>query len=310
MISSSNTITLINAAFDKIKWLERIWGDDIPWSFIAAGLEINGEKVHIANKARGIFKPKQMSRGLLSIKTTEPRAGRKNIYKDSQATESFYRYSLQQGDPHRGGNKHLWEAYEDRTPFIYFHAVAESIYKAIWPCFISAIYPDAGYCEVTVGVQLPYTADKPKTVIYNIPSAPERAYAVRESQVRLFQATFRENVLRAYDYQCSISGLPVKQLLDAAHITPDSEADSSTEVTNGIALSHIHHRCYDANLLGISPELKVSISERLLEISDGVMLEALKASNSVKLREPKNPLASPDRERLARRFEYFQSTTV
>lgn len=301
----AQSIALINAAFDRVRWLEQVWGDDIPWSAIADGIIINGEKVHIANKARGIFKPKQMARGILSIKTTAPRTGRTNIYSDAETAEGFYRYSLQQGDPTSGGNKNLWEALEDKIPFIYFHAVAEGIYKAIWPCFIDNISPENGYCSVIVGAQIPLSPENPKPVIYQIPTAPERAYTIQESRVRLFQATFRENVLRAYDNRCAISGLPVKQLLDAAHITPDSETDSSTDVTNGIALSRVHHRAYDSNLIGISPDLRIIVSEKIMSIADGPMLDAIKSNNGRYLNEPKHRDARPDRERLARRFELF-----
>ncbi|MDP1931295.1 MAG: HNH endonuclease [Gammaproteobacteria bacterium] len=306
----AESIALINASFNRVKWLEQIWGDDIPWSAIAEGIEVNGEKVHIANKARGIFKPKQLSRGILSIKTTAPRVGRTNIYSDAETTEGFYRYSLQMGDPNGGGNKNLWEAYEDRMPFVYFHAVAESIYKAIWPCFVDNIRPEEGYCSVIVGAQTAVSSEKPKVVIYQLPTAPERAYAIRASRVRLFQATFRENVLRVYDNRCAISGLPVKLLLDAAHITPDSEEDSSTDVTNGIALSRVHHRAYDSNLIGISPDLKVLVSERLLSVADGPMLDAIKSNNGKYLSEPSHRDARPDRDRLARRFEQFTSAEI
>src|SRR5690606_7761969 len=149
--------------------------------------------------------------------------------------------------------------------------------------------------------------ERDRVVIYQIPSAPERAYAIRESRVRLFQAAFRENVLRAYDNRCAISGLPVKQLLDAAHITPDSEEGSSTEVSNGIALSQIHHKSYDSNLIGISPDLKVVVSEKLLEVFDGRMLDALKASNGATVCVPKHSELQPDKDRLAKRFELFRS---
>ena len=261
----------------------------------------------MANKARGIFKPKQMSRGVLSIKTTSPRAGRTNIYQDAEVTDDSYRYSLQQGDPKGGGNKSLWEAYEDRQPFIYFHAVAEGVYKAIWPCFVDAIYPNEGYCSIIVGVKAPLSLKPDRVVIYPMPRAPERAYAIRESKIRLFQAVFRENVLRAYDNRCAVSGLPVKQLLDAAHITPDSELGSSTEVTNGIALSKLHHRAYDSNLIGIDADLRVVVSEQLRAMKDGVMLEGLKVSHGSVLRFPRIAELRPDRERLARRFEVFST---
>jgi len=294
---------LINAAFNRIKHLEQLFGDSIPWSAIEQGFEIGGEKVWLANRARGIFKPKQLERGLVSIKTISPRKGRVNIYTDQELDEGFFRYSLQRGDPHAGGNKHLWEALEDKSPFIYFHAVAEGVYKAIWPCFVSAIYPDKSYCEIVASQvsRLSTISD----VDYALPTDIERRYTVRESKVRLHQAMFREAVLSAYSYRCAISNLPVVRLLEAAHITPDSNESGSASVTNGIALSKIHHNAYDSNLLGISPDYEVVVGEQLLSSKDGKLLEAIVESHGKKLVLPKKLDALPDRDRLAIRYRQF-----
>ena len=296
---------LSNTAFQQVQRLELIYGDEIPWHAIEQGFQQDSEKVYLANRARGIFKPRQMHRGTLSIKTTEPRAGRTNIYSDQETDEGFFRYSLQRGNPQGGGNKHLWEALEDRTPFIYFHAVAEGVYKAIWPCFVTAIHPDQSFCEVVVGDTAFTAKTQARVAEYSIPEAPIQRYSVRETKVRLHQATFRKNVLNVYSNRCAISGLPIVRLLDAAHITPDTDASSSTEVTNGIAMSRLHHQAFDAGLMGISPDLEIVLSKNVLDSLDGPLLEALKSCHDTKLKVPIVGDFQPDRQRLAVRFEQF-----
>jgi putative restriction endonuclease len=297
---------ILQAAFDKLSAIESMWGDEIPWQVIAEGFDLNGETILMANKARGIFKPKQMARGLISIKTTEPKKGRLKRYDDEEHGDGFYRYALQDGDPKANGNKLLWEAYDDRSPFVYFHAIAPSFYKAIWPCYVMQIHPDKGYCEVIAGPRTTLNFGHSSVVIYALPSAPVRNYAVRESRIRLFQATFRENVLRSYASQCAITKLSLRPLLDAAHITPDADVDSSTEVSNGIALSKLHHRAFDANLIGISPDLIVEVSRKVLEIPNGIFNDAFKKCDGVKLFQPFHMEARADRDRLAKRYEQFK----
>jgi len=95
------------------------------------------------------------------------------------------------------------------------------------------------------------------------PTAPERRYAPRLVRQRLHQATFREAVLADYDNRCAISGLPEPRLLDAAHIVNDAHKGMGQPlVTNGLPLSKLHHAAFDANLIGIDPDL-ASISAML-----------------------------------------------
>ena len=63
------------AAFAAIEKLSREWGGQIPWEALREGFQADGERVLFANRAKGIFKPRQMS-AALSIKTTVPRSGR------------------------------------------------------------------------------------------------------------------------------------------------------------------------------------------------------------------------------------------
>jgi hypothetical protein len=69
-------------------------------------------------------------------------------------------------------------------------------------------------------------------------------------------------------------------------------------VRNGIPLSKIHHAAFDAHLIGIDPDYRLHVSERLLGQRDGPMLEAIKGLNGELLRLPKRAQDHPDRDRL------------
>ena len=63
------------------------------------------------------------------------------------------------------------------------------------------------------------------------------------------------------------------ELLDAAHIIPDSEPEGDPVVPNGIALCKLHHAAYDRHILGIRPDYVVEIREDILNEIDGPMLQ-------------------------------------
>ncbi|MBK8147373.1 MAG: hypothetical protein IPK58_03965 [Acidobacteria bacterium] len=44
-------------------------------------------------------------------------------------------------------------------------------------------------------------------------------------------------------------------------------------VSNGLALCKLHHAAFDANILGISPDLVAEIRDDILEEIDGPMLQ-------------------------------------
>ena len=44
-------------------------------------------------------------------------------------------------------------------------------------------------------------------------------------------------------------------------------------VSNGLPLTKLHHAAFDAQLIGIDPNFRIHVSDRLLEIHDGPFLE-------------------------------------
>ncbi len=64
---------------------------------------------------------------------------------------------------------------------------------------------------------------------------------------------------------------------------------------------------FDAHLIGIDPDYRLHVSDRLLSQHDGPMLEALKRLNGGSLHLPSRAKDWPDRDRLAIRFERFKT---
>ena len=136
-----------------------------------------------------------------------------------------------------------------------------------------------------------------------------RRYLIAQTRYRLHQPKFASLVIIPYENSCSVCHLRHRELLDAAHIIPDVEAEGSAVVNNGLALCKIHHAAYDANLLGITPDCTVQIHQGLLDEIDGPMLRhGLQDHHGRPLMKvPGRRGDRPDPERLAERFRRFRS---
>ena len=272
------------------------------------GFLFGGERIPFANSRRGIWKPKRMQR-LLSIKTVHPKPGNKVWYSDQyKAREEVYRaeehvtYAFQGEDSASFDNQWLRQAMLEQVPLIYFFGVAPGRYEALFPVFIEDWSAASLSARVAVGRMAGEgTVEVPA-------DAGDRRYAMREVKQRLHQASFREAILSAYRGSCAISGLPTPQLLDAAHIIPDGDEEYGAPVVpNGLALSKIHHAAFDGHMIGIDPDYRIHISERLLDLHDGPILElGIKDMNGKLIKTPHDSAKKPDRERLERRFEEFK----
>ena len=301
-------------AFEHVLVLARIH-QAIPWSEIERGFEFNGEKVHFATKARGIFKPRQM-RTLLSIKTVTPRPGRRVWYDDQhqvqQAQQSilkgreYFDYAMMAGGPNASGNVLLKQAWTDKTPIIYFMGLSPERYMPIAPAFVYGWDARSGICQVGPG-KLVRT---PTSIAEQRPLEPtdDRRYYLIETRQRAHQAFFRAAVMDAYDNCCAISGLRETRLLDAAHIVEDKHKTLGQPVVrNGLPLTKIHHAAFDSNLIGVDPDYRIHVSDKLLDLHDGPMLEALKGVDGNRIRLPKRCIDYPDPERLEERFAQFRA---
>jgi putative restriction endonuclease len=78
-------------------------------------------------------------------------------------------------------------------------------------------------------------------------------------QRRLYQARFRNAVLKAYRERCAVCGLRLRPLLDAAFVAPDREPRPVIAVSEGIALCATHHRAFNARILTFDSEYTVHI---------------------------------------------------
>ena len=140
----------------------------------------------------------------------------------------------------------------------------------------------------------------------NLPIGGERKQEVKR---RINQCFFRDTVLSSYENKCCITGINNVKLLHACHIVgwKDDEANR-TNPQNGLCLNVLFHKAYDENLIGISPDYEIFVSEeffgtKLKEVGVSTK-EYLREFNNRKLIMPKRFL--PDRDLLAIHFENYK----
>ncbi|MCY3769770.1 MAG: HNH endonuclease [Gammaproteobacteria bacterium] len=299
------------AAFDRVRSLNAVHGylsaNQLRSKFVFAG-----EAISLVDPRKGIWKPKEMCY-LLSIRTVFPKSkiwydDQREVHRQIYAGEEMVDYAFMDGGPEAAQNRWLRQAYQNQIPIIYFLGIAPSQYLAIFPSFI--VGWDAGTLKARVGFGVPeqMVLVPSEQELPTPPSPHERCYALRIVKQRLHQASFREAVIAAYKGRCAISGLPEQQLLDAAHIISDNdERLGQPIIPNGLPLSKLHHAAFDAHLIGIDPDYRIHVSNRLLSQNDGPMLEALKHQNGAEICLPHRSKDQPDRDRLARRYEHFRA---
>lgn len=110
-----------------------------------------------------------------------------------------------------------------------------------------------------------------------------------QATARVGQEFFRQSVLSAYKYQCCITGLSVSKLLVASHIVPwRIDAASRLNPSNGLCLSMLHDKAFDAGIITIAKDMTVSVSQKHAANSDQFFNSALLAYNG-------KPIALPDK---------------
>jgi putative restriction endonuclease len=256
-----------------------------------------GQSIRLIDQYGGIWNPGaswtlgEELRATLSINTTK--SGK---YDDQEVSGGLWRYDYQSGGT-AGKNTKMRKAMELQLPLIWFVQQDSGRYVP-YRVFIINDFPDEGYCLIAPDLSLA-TASRSESLI-------ERRYAERMMKQRLHQPAFRARVINAYETKCAICRLGHGRLLDAAHITPDSDETSSTSVTNGLSLCKIHHTAYDINIIGIDADYTVHIRPDILSETDGPMLEhGIKQMNNTKLWVPTETTCRPNPARLNSRFEEF-----
>ena len=141
----------------------------------------------------------------------------------------------------------------------------------------------------------------------NLPIGDERKQEVKR---RINQNFFRDTVLSSYENRCCVTGINNTKLLHACHIIGWSEDEANrTNPQNGLCLNNLFHKAYDENLIGISPDYEIFVSDELfgtkLKEVDIHTKEYVMSYNKKRLIMPKRFL--PDRDLLAMHFERFCS---
>jgi len=291
------------SCFAALDVLQAKHGPELPYTSLADGFNFRGRRVAFLNRAYGIYRA-NVQRGPAALSINSAHAQKR--YQDT-GTDDGVLYRYQDGPVDNHFNVWLREAHRLRVPLVYFIGTRPNWYVAQYPAFVE----DDDAAERTVLISFgemrgPFEEREP----VHIESRIERRYVVRRVKQRIHQAQFRGAVLPAYQDRCAVCTLKEVRLLDAAHITADAEEHGEPLVSNGLSLCSIHHRAFDEDLVGITPDYSVKVSRHLLEDEDGPMLELLKEFHDRQIVLPRRTAWRPERERLAARFDLFLSRSA
>jgi len=253
----------------------------------------DGSPLKLIDSSRGIRNPRELA-ATLSI-LSQPGGP----YDDLVTDDGLLRYAYRTGPVDAGDNRKLRQAAELGLPLLLLLGVAPGAFAPVLPVYIIRDLPEQRCVEVAV--------DEGLRFLPVAPTAAQRSYAERLTRLRLHQPLFRARVLRAYRTQCAVCRLRHADLLDAAHILPDTHPHGHPVVANGLALCKIHHAAYDRDLLGVRPDLVVEVrAEILLEVDGPMLRHGLQEMAGARISVPATRGERPDPERLAERYEQFR----
>ena len=289
------------------RWLDErrsIEGDVLARDNLLRGFDYLGRRIGLMSPAQGIWKPASCELPL-SVTTTM-----NGPYADAfEESTGRIQYSYRGTDPGHRDNRGLRRAFAERVPLVYFHAVARGRYLASYPAFITADDPKALLFWMDIGdADSIAAAGNAKRIAED--DDVRRAYVTASVRRRLHQASFRERVLHAYREMCALCRLRHTELLDAAHITPDTDVAGDPVVSNGLALCKLHHAAFDGFFFTVTPEYRVLVRPSILLETDGQMLViGLQQIHDARIQLPTRIESRPDRDRLALRMERFRAAS-
>jgi len=300
MASADPDLRIRLLTFELLGKLTLKYGDVLPFESLRRGFDYEGIRVPLLGP-QGIFKPKVLDLPLTI--TTAP----DGPYNDAFSKDGLLLYKYRGTDPNHRDNAGLRELKRLRRPLVYLHGVLKGRYVAAWPVYV--VEDNPANLTFTVAVDDRTHVIIPEQVgIEDASAETRRRYVTSAVRVRLHQQTFRERVLRAYREQCALCRLRHAELLEAAHIIPDSDPDGEPVVSNGLSLCKLHHAAFDRNILGISPDYVAEIRLDVLEEADGSMLKhGLQEMHGVRVYVPRREDQRPNVEALARRYERFRA---
>ena len=295
------------ASFVWLAEQEELHSDVLPYGVLRTGFVFDGERVPLVGP-QGIFKPKVMQLPL-SI-TTAP----EGPYDDTFGPDKLLRYRYRGSDPSHRDNVGLRELLQRKIPLVYFQGLVPGSYLAVWPVFVVGDDPHQLTFTVAVDDQLSLNrsivAGDDSVASDNMETEIRRGYVTAVARRRIHQRAFRERVIDAYRSQCALCRLRHRELLDAAHIVPDSDPEGEPHVTNGIALCKLHHAAFDKYFISVRPDFVIEVRRDVLDENDGPMLKhGLQGMHEQRIQLPAHAKHRPDPKLLDRRHERFLELT-
>ncbi len=279
-------------------------GEVLPRTLLAEGFVVDGVRVPLLGP-QGIFKPRIMTEAPLSITTIPGR------YTDGMGSGGVLSYSYRGTDSAHADNRGLRHAMQQRLPLIYFYRIQPGQYLAAFPVYIVGDHPQQLAFDVAVDdVALLTPRVEGLDTIAEDRAAIRREYVTSIVRRRVHQQAFRARVIEAYRTHCAFCRLRHQELLDAAHITADSESTGEPVVSNGLSLCKLHHAAFDRHFLAVRPDYTIEVRRSILEEEDGPMLlHGLKGMHDQPIYLPREASLQPDRDRLEERYAAFRSAS-
>ncbi|MEA2623869.1 MAG: putative restriction endonuclease [Chloroflexota bacterium] len=289
------------AVFDWLTQQRGERGEAIPRRLLEAFM-LDGTRIPLVGPS-GIWRPAACE---LPLSITTIASG---PYADAfDVSAGKLQYAYRGTDPFHRDNRGLRDAMVRRVPLVYFQAIEPGQYVAAYPVFVVADDPKALMFSIQVDDLAFGLADAYAVhAIQEDEAEPRRAYVTATFRRRLHQVAFRERVVTAYRERCALCRLRHRELLDAAHITPDSAEEGDPVVSNGLALCKLHHAAFDGLFFAVRPDYVIEVRPSILAETDGPMLVVgLQQIHGTRIELPSRAKDLPDPLRLARRFEEFR----
>jgi putative restriction endonuclease len=288
------------AAFGWLRSQVDVHGEVLPRTLLAEGFLYDTVRVPLLGP-QGIFKPRILRDAPLSI-TTAPRGP----YADAWGPGGLLRYAYRGTDPQHPDNRGLRTAMAHRLPMVYLFGLSPGRYLPVWPVFVVNDSPSDLFFDIAVDDEQLLAAGSGSAVAEDRAEI-RREYVTSVVRRRLHQQAFRTRVLEAYRTQCALCRLRHQELLDAAHIIGDAEAEGDPVVSNGLSLCKLHHAAFDRHFLTVRPDYRIEVRASVLLEEDGPMLlHGLKEMHEHQILLPSQVALQPDRERLAVRYQAFR----
>jgi putative restriction endonuclease len=266
--------------------------------------EFQGRRVPLVEQ-RGIRHVRGFE-AAISIRTTFSRRAEDRPYEDIVGEDGYLRYKWRGTDMNIADNVSLRRAMELGKQLIWSYGVGPGTYVPVAPVWLVDEEPEHQQFVVALD-QLSRSDWMPGTLQHPADLALRRQYVEALVKRRLHQRVFRQHVLSAYRSRCALCRLQLPELLEAAHIKEDADGGEPI-VTNGVAMCAIHHRAFDAQVLGIRPDYVLEIRADVLRQHDGPTLQhALQGLHHERLTIPRRMDSRPDSELLEERFERFRA---